>query len=297
MNRMRKAIWHSDLLLLAVLNRCASFFPDKLFIRLKFRLMMGRWPDLKHPRTFNEKLQWLKLYNRRPEYSRLVDKFAVKHFVSEKIGEQYVIPTLGVWNDPEEIDFCSLPDQFVLKTTHSGGGSGVIICEDKKNFDIAEAQKRLSKSLKSNLYKAYREWPYKSVPRRIIAEKLIIDSSGELNDYKFFCFGGKVKFLKVDFDRRTAHHANYYDRDWNLLPFGEISCPPDPQRIFVKPPAFDSMIEAAERLSAEMPFVRIDLYTTEDRIYFGEITFFPAAGMGGFTDERWDDRLGDWIEL
>lgn len=297
MSKFRKAIRNPHLLLLALLNRCGTIFPDKLFIRLNFRLLMGRWPDLDNPRTFNEKLQWLKLHNRHPEYSRMVDKWAVKQYVADKVGENYLIPTLGVWNSPEEIDFNSLPDQFVLKTTHSGGGTGVIICKNKKTFDIEDAKKQLAKSLRSNLYKAYREWPYKNVPRRIIAEKYMVDESGELRDYKFFCFGGHVKFFKVDFNRQVEHRANYYDLKWNLLPIGEVCYPPDPHQTILRPQIFDSMVELAERLAENIPFVRVDLYAVENKIYFGEITFYPAAGVGKFIDEFWDYKIGDWIEL
>lgn len=298
MNRIKRAIMHPGHLLLFLLNKTARLWPDKLFLKLKFRLVMGQKLDLRNPKTFNEKLQWLKLYNRRPEYTTMVDKYAVKQYVSDKIGEQYIIPTLGVWNSVEDIDWKSLPDQFVLKTTHGGGGGGVVICKDKATFDKDAANLKLQKSLDSDIYLNFREWPYKDVPKRVIAEQYMTDESAvELKDYKFFCFNSKVRCFKVDFDRFQSHKANYYDRDAKLLPFGEVCCMPDFNRTFEKPKNFNKMIEIVETLSLDIPFARIDLYNAAGRIYFGEITFFPAAGMGKFEPEIWDKKLGDWIDL
>ena len=285
-------------ILLGILNRVAVLFPDKLFLKLKFRLMMGEKLDLNCPKTFNQKLQWLKLYNRKPEYTTMVDKYAVKEYVANIIGEEYIIPTLGIWNSTDEIDWDALPNQFVLKTTHGGGGGGVVICKDKGTFDIEKAKQKLQISLKSDIYINFREWPYKNVPKRIIAEQYMTDESNvELKDYKFFCFNGKVRCFKVDFDRFIGHKANYYNRNAELLPFGEESCMPDFNRQFEKPINFNKMLSLAEKLANGVPFVRIDLYNINGRIYFGEITFFPAAGMGKFEPREWDVKLGNYLEL
>lgn len=296
--KFKRAIMHPGHLALFLLNKTARLWPDELFLKLKFRLVMGQKLDLDNPKTFNEKLQWLKLYNRKPEYTTMVDKYAVKGYVADIIGQEHIIPTLGVWNSVDEIDWDVLPNQFVLKTTHGGGGGGVIICKDKATFDKDKAKQQLHNSLNSDIYINFREWPYKDVPRRIIAEKYMLDESGyELKDYKFFCFNGSVECFKVDFDRFTSHKANYYDRNATLLPFWETVCPADHSKILDKPKLFNKMIEYAEILSKNIPFVRIDFYNINGKIYFGEITFFPAAGMGKFEPEEWDIILGKWLNI
>lgn len=271
---------------------------DELFLKLKYRAYLNRRLDLKEPKTFNEKLQWLKLYNRKPEYTLMVDKYEVKKYVSERVGEEFVIPTLGVWNKVEDIDWDILPNQFVLKTTHGGGGGGVCICRDKSTFDIQKACNELNKSMEQDLFREFREWPYKNVPRKIIAEKFMIDESGkDIKDYKFFCFNGKVEFCKVDFERFVDHHANYYSPKWSLLPFGEVVCTPDFNKEVDCPSNFDKMLKVAEGLAKEIPFARIDLYNIKGRIYFGEITFFPAGGMGEFTPVKTDEEIGQLLKL
>lgn len=272
-----------------------NLFPDKLFIQLKFFKNFHRFPKLKEPRTFNEKLQWLKLYDRNPYYTKLVDKYEVKNIVSELIGEEYIIPTLDVWDNANDIDFDSLPDKFVLKATHDSGR--VIICKDKAKLDKEWAREEMEKSLKRDFYALTREWPYKDVPRRIIAEAFIEDESGDLKDYKFFCFNGEAKFFKVDFDRFVGHKANYYNLDWEIQPFEEVVCPSDKTQHHAKPLNFDKMAKLAGILSQELPFVRVDLYNTNGRIYFGEITFFPNSGMGKFNPLDADVELGELIKL
>lgn len=285
-------------LLAAILFRTASLWPDKLYLRLFYFLQMGKRLDIENPKTFNEKLQWLKLYNRKPEYTKMVDKCAVKEYVASKIGKEYIIPTLGVWESPEEINWDTLPKQFVLKTTHGGGGCGVIVCKDKSTFDINKAAKILKKSLRSDIYVNLREWPYKNVHKRIIVDKYMVDESGvELKDYKFFCFNGRVQCYKVDFDRFISHRANYYNRESQLLPFGEVASPADYSRVYEKPINIDKMIQLAEVLAKDIPFARIDFYNINGKIYFGEITFFPAGGVGKFEPEEWDMRLGSLLVL
>ena len=267
----------------SIVVHCLSFLPDKVYLSLRYRCKMGHWIDWKNPKTFTEKIQWLKINNRKPEYTRMVDKLAVKEYVAGIIGEEYIIPTLGVWDKTEEIDWESLPDQFVLKTTHGGGGGGVVICRDKKTFDRGKAIEKLTESLNSDIYKSFREWPYKDVPKRVIAEKFETPernpASVGLLDYKFFCFNGKVRFFKVDFGRFVEHHANYYDTDGNLLPFGEKDFEPDSTYPIELPDNLSEMISLAERLSENEPFLRVDFYNVKGNVYFGELTFYPASGM------------------
>ena len=262
---------------------------------MKFFKNFHRLPNLKKPKTFNEKLQWLKLYDRNPYYTKLVDKYEVKKIVADIIGEEYIIPTLGVWDNAEDIDFESLPNQFVLKATHDSGR--VIICKDKDKLNKEWAKKEMAKSLERDFYALTREWPYKNVPRRIIAEAFIEDPSGDLKDYKFFCFNGKVEFFKIDFDRFIKHKANYYNLKWEIQNFEEIVCPSNKTQLHQQPLNFNKMVEFAEKLSANLPFSRIDFYNTNGRIYFGEITFFPNSGMGKFNPAEADNQLGKMIKL
>lgn len=277
---------------------CFNFlFPDKRYLEIIYYLKMGKKLNLNNPRTFTEKLQWLKLYNHRPEYTSMVNKYTVKDVVSEVIGKEHIIPTIGVWDRPEQIDWDKLPNQFVLKTTHGGGGSGVVICKDKSSFDKKSAIKKLNKSLKTDLYKINREWPYRNVSKQVIAEEYLSGDNGILNDYKLFCFNGIVKIFKIDLDRFSKHRANYYDKEGNLMPFGEVACPPDYIRNVRLPEKLSTMISMAEKISSTHHFMRIDFYQNAQKVYFGEITFFPAAGFGKFTDEKWDLELGSWLLL
>lgn len=274
------------------------YLPDKAYLQLMYYYHFGKFISWKHPETFSEKIQWLKVYDRNPLYTTLVDKIEVKNYVSDKMGAEYIIPTLGVWDSFDEIDFDKLPNQFVLKTNHSGGNSGVIICKDKNKFDIESARKKLTDSLNTDMFFYGREWPYKNVIPRIIAEEYMVDESGyELKDYKFFCFNGQPKFFKVDFDRQTSHRANYYDLSWNLLPFFEKLYPHDKSKKLVIPNNFDDMVEIARKLSTNIPFTRIDLYNVNGKVYFGEITFYPASGMEIIEPIEWDNKLGSWIKL
>jgi hypothetical protein len=282
---------------LAIVSRM-TWLPDELFLRLKYYFTMGSRLNLKHPQLFQEKIQWLKLYDRKPEYTRLVDKYAVKDYVANMIGDKYIIPTLGVWERFDDINFNLLPNRFVLKTTHGGGGGGVVICKNKSSFDPTEAKKHLELSLKQDIYKYLREWPYKNVPRRIIAEELLeTPEKTDLYDYKFFCFNGKVEYFKIDFGRFKEHHANYYDCNANLMPFGEADLPPVPKHQLDIPDNLADMIALAETLSKGFTFIRIDLYNLSGRIYFGEMTFYPASGLGPFTSKEWDLKIGESLKL
>lgn len=265
---------------------------DEVYLERLYKACMGKKLNIQNPKTFNEKLQWLKLNDRRSEYTAMVDKYEVKKYIASKIGEDYIIPTLGVWNNFDDIDFGALPNQFVLKCTHDSGG--LVICRNKKHLNVKHAREKINKSLKSNYYFIGREYPYKNVKPRIIAEQFMVDNStSELRDYKFFCFGGVCKCMKVDFDRFIEHRANYYDPQGNILDIGETICPPNPQKNIVLPDNMDKMIELAEELSKGIPFLRADFYDVNGRIYFGELTFYPASGFGTFTDDAWDVKLGE----
>ena len=279
--------------------RLARSLPDKLYLSLKYYKVFGKFPNWKNPKTFSEKLQWLKLYDRRPEYTTMVDKFAVKKYVADIIGEEYIIPTLGVWEKPEEIEWERLPNQFVLKTTHGGGGDGVVICKDKKSFDMQNAICRLKENLKTDLYIVWREWPYKNVPKRIIAEVLINSNSNndELIDYKFFCFHGEPECCQVISGRHSKMCIDFFDKDWNHLPFHEPKIYPYADRKPEKPRHFEQMWKAAAKLSEGKAFSRIDFYSVYDKVFFSEITFFPTSGMGGFEPEEWDDIFGKKLSL
>lgn len=278
-----------------ILKKISKIIPDRLYISLIYFHHFHKFPNLKNPQTFNEKLQWLKLYDRRPEYSTMVDKYRAKEYVARIIGDEYIIPTIGVWNSVDEIDWDSLPNQFVLKWNHDSGS--IVICKDKTKLDRNKAILRLRKNEHSSGYWYGREWPYKNVNPCIIAEKYMEDESGELRDYKFFCFNGKAKFFKVDFGRYVEHHANYYDTKCNLLPFGEESFPSIFEKKLKMPENIDRMIELAEKLAENIPFIRVDFYDVRSRIYFGELTLFPASGFGRFTSNEWDYKIGDMIDL
>jgi hypothetical protein len=272
-----------------------GFLPDKLYLKLMYYFKTGKKLNLKNPQTYNEKIQWLKLHDRNPLYATLVDKYAVKKYVADTIGEEYVIPLLGVWEKSEDIDFDKLPDEFILKTTHDSGTH--VICKDKKSFDYDEAQHILNHRLKQNYYKFFREWAYKDVKPRIIAEKLMRDESGaELKDYKFFCFDGEVKALYVARDRNIGQTKfDFFDADFNRLDLKQHY--PNSTVEIKKPENFYKMKELASLLSKGMPHVRIDFYNINGKIYFGEFTLYHLAGTEKFEPEKWDYIFGDWIDL
>lgn len=284
-------------IILGILGRMnlSRFIPDKLYLQMLYRQVFDKKLDLKNPKGYNEKLFWMKLYDHRPEYTTMVDKYAVKKYVADIIGEEYIIPTIGVWNKPEDIEWEKLPNQFVLKCTHDSGG--LVICRDKEKLDIQSAMNKLRKSLKNNYYKAGREWPYKNVTRRIIAEKYMEDKSlGELPDYKFFCFDGVVKALFIGTERGTGDvKFDYYDADFNHLDIVQLH--PMSGKDLPKPQHFDKMKELASKLSKGLPQVRVDFYNINGDIYFGELTFFHHGGVIPFHPESWDYTFGSWIKL
>lgn len=282
----------------SIISNFFRWLPDATYLKLLYRFKMGKPLNLKTPKTFNEKLQWLKLYNRKPEYTKMVDKYAVKQYVANIIGEEYIIPTLGVWDKFDDIDFSSLPDQFVLKTTHGGGGGGVVICRDKQSFDKATAKRKLESSMKSDIYKSLREWPYKNVKKRIIAEKFMTDSKGELNDYKFTCTNGIVHNVMICCDRGFGETKFYFfDNKWNLLRLNKRGKEAPDNFSLPKPKNLENMFNIAQKLSMNLPYSRIDLYNIDGEIYFGEITFYPASGFDRNLLEETDILFGNYITL
>ncbi len=283
----------------ALLENIGFLFPDKLYLQLIFRCKMGYWMDFDNPKTFNEKLQWLKLYNRNPFYTTLVDKYAVKEYVANLIGKEYVIPTLGVWNNAKEIDFDKLPNQFVLKTTNGGGGD-VVICKDKSKLDREYVVKHLNQSLKKSIYKNLREWPYKNVLPRVIAEKYMEDEEkGELRDYKFYTFNGEPKFMLLVSNRFRGESKSfdYFDMSFNHVDLKEIGVANSPGSDWNKPQNFEKMKQICRSLAKNLPMVRVDLYDVNGSIYFGELTFFDAGGFMRATPQTWEKEWGDLLNL
>lgn len=266
------------------------------FLRRKYRFSMGRELDLDHPTAYTEKLQWLKLYDHQPVYTTMVDKYAVKAYVTDTIGAEYVVPLLGVWERAEDIDFDSLPQRFVLKTTHDSGG--IVVCKDKAALDIPAAKKKLRFFLNRDYYSCNREWPYKNVKPRIIAEAYMEDPrQGELRDYKFFTFGGEPKVLYIAQGRGRGEPtvADFFDMEFNHLPFSiDHDMAPVPPE---KPVNFELMKELAAKLSQGTPQLRVDFYEVDGHVYFGEMTFFHCSGMAPFHPEEWDRIFGDWVTL
>ena len=267
----------------------------EFILKKRFKERVGYSLNLDNPKTFNEKLQWLKLHDHNPLYTTMVDKYAVKKYVADKIGEQYIIPTLGVWEHFDEIDFDKLPNQFVLKCTHDSGS--VVGVPDKSKMDKAVAKEKLENGLRYNYYYWSYEWTYKNVPPRIIAEKFMVDeSSGDLKDYKVFNFNGIPKAIQVDYDRFTNHKRNIYDAEWKYIDMS-IEYPTDANRQIAKPKNLETMLELAGKLSEGIPHARTDFYIINDEIYFGEITFYHGAGLEHFMPEKYDDVFGEWIKL
>ena len=297
MNKIIKYIKKPSNVLLYLMNK--NFFkwiPDEKYIKIKYKLEMNQKFNLKEPRTFNEKLQWLKLYDRKPEYTKMVDKYEAKKYVADIIGEEYIIPTLGVWDKFEDIEFDKLPKQFVLKPTHTSGN--VFICKDKEKINYKQLRKMINKWLKRDYYLVHREWPYKNIKPKIIAEQYMVDDSGmKLKDYKFFCFNGITQTILVCSNRNGSFkNTNFYDINWNLQPFTREKHKNSNEQI-KKPKNLDEMITVAEKLSKDIPFVRVDLYEINGKVYFGELTFYPSSGFEGFEPEEWDKKLGDMLEL
>lgn len=272
---------------------------DKEYLSRMFEAKMGRRLDLECPKTFNEKIQWLKLYNRKPEYTVMVDKYLVRDYIRERLGEEHLIPLIGVWDDPDKIDFDALPDRFVLKCNHNSG-LGMYICRDKSKMDVQAVKDGLRRGLAQNYYLTSREWPYKDVPRRIICERYMTDSEGsaDFTDYKFFCFDGKVDCVMVCLERSSGDTKFYFfDRDWRLKRLNPRGINAPEGFTIPKPSCMDEMFEIAASLSRGIPFVRVDLYQSNGQIYFGEMTFFPDGGFDANLLPKTDEYFGNMIVL
>lgn len=276
-------------------KRLSRLIPDRLYIQLRYFMKFRRFCDLSDPKTYNEKLQWMKLNYRIPGEWALVDKFEVKHRVAAQIGGDYIIPTLGLYDSVDEIDFDTLPDSFVLKCTHDSGG--VVLVRDKSRLDVAAARKKLQQTMEKNYFYGGREPHYRDITPRIIAEPFLQDDgAGQLLDYKFFCFDGEAKALFIASDRASGNvKFDYFDADYKSLdirqPYPNSDVRPE------KPERYDQMLDIAQKLAQGHPHVRVDLYQVNGRVYFGELTFYHFGGMEPFTPEKWDRVFGDWLTL
>lgn len=296
--RLKKALSKPRDLLLFLFEKIAPIVPDKSYLRVKYYLRMGKRLNLNNPKTFNEKIQWLKIYGRTDINRIMSDKYLVKEFISKEIGDRYVIPLIGVWSSVDEINFDELPDKFVLKCNHNSG-TGMVICKDKSLLNIEDVKKGLKKGLKEDYFPISREYAYKNIPRRIIAEEYMEDKkTHELRDYKFFCFDGVPKALFIASGRLKGEHSvtfDFFDMDYNHLPF--TNGHPNSTIPIEKPDCFEEMKSLASRLSRGIPHVRVDFYEVNGRVYFGEFTFSHWGGFMPFVPEKWDEILGNWINL
>ena len=274
-----------------------NWVPDSLYLKVLYRVIMGRKLNLKNPKEYNEKLQWLKLNDRKPEYSTMVDKYEVRGYIGDLLGDKYLIPCLGIYDSVDDIDIDALPDKFVLKCTHDSGS--VEICKDKSSFDIEGARHRLSQAMKRNYYATYREWPYKYVKPRIIAEGYLEGDGGDLKDYKVMCFNGEAKIIEVHENRFVegkVHTQTFYDREWNIVPLTQIETV-TVDRPGERPRQLDEILRLSELIAKNMYHARIDWYIEGDQIYFGEITFFDGSGFESFSTPEMERMLGDMINL
>lgn len=295
--RIKKILKNPKMLFFTLGHReFLNFINDKRYIEIGYKIKFGKKPDLDNPKTFNEKLQWLKLYDRNPIYTTLVDKYSVKEYVSNIIGEKYIIPTLGVWDSFDDIDFDKLPNQFVLKCTHDSGG--LIICKNKQNLDIKKAEKKIKACLKHNFFWGQREWPYKNVKPRIIAEEFMKDRDYDtLNVFKIFNFNGEPKIIQtIQNDKTPNETIDYFDTNWNILELRQNF--PNSDTPIERPDKLDEMLSLARILAKDTsPFIRTDFYEINGEVYFSEFTFYSDSGLAKFTPDEWDIKLGDMIQL
>lgn len=298
LGKVIRNIKHPEKILIK-LGRNSRLIPDKLYLQAYYYNIFGKRLDLKNPKTFNEKLQWLKLYNRHPEYTLMVDKYKVREYIANQIGDEYLIPLLGVWTDPDEIDFESLPNQFVLKCNHNSA-VGMCICKNKSTLDVSKVKAELAKGLAQNFYLSGREWPYKDVKPCIIAEKYMTDNenSTEFTDYKFFCFNGYVDCVMICLERSTGNTKFYFfDSEWNLKRLNERGLNAPDGFTLPKPQCIDEMFDIAAKLSEGIPFVRVDLYQSNGSVYFGELTFYPDSGFDSNLLIEADEYWGSLINI
>lgn len=274
-------------------NGYLKWIPDMAYLKIVFPIETGKKLNLDNPLTYNEKLQWIKLYDRKPLYIKLVDKYEVRKYVADMIGEQYLIKLIGVYENVDKIDFAKLPDEFILKCTH--GSHCNILCRDKRELDIYKAKIKLAKWMKRNWFWYGREWPYRNVKPRIICEELLL-SNGEIpGDYKVLCFNGKAKLIKVHINRFTDHKLDYYDINWNKTDITRNW--PNSSTKHNRPELLEEMLQLSEILSQNTFHSRIDWYIVDNKLYFGEITFFDSSGFVNMDEEKYELMLGDWINL
>ncbi|MGH4140376.1 ATP-grasp fold amidoligase family protein [Clostridium sp.] len=272
---------------------CFKWLKDETYLKIMFRSMMGYRLDLKNPKTFNEKLQWLKLNDRKQEYSKYVDKYAVRSYIDETIGGEFLIPLICVYENVEEINWDIIPNKFVLKCTHGSGSN--IICIDKDKLDLEVSKIKLNKWIKNNWYWFGREWPYKNVKPRIVCEKFISETDNTPDDYKVLCFNGKAKLIEVHIDRYGNHKQDFYDEKWNKTIISQDGTISD--FVYEKPQQFEKMIQLSEKLASDLYHARIDWFVVRNKLYFGEVTFFDGSGFAPFDQEEYDYLLGSWIDL
>lgn len=291
-----KKIIPNKKLRLIILNSL-RFIPDKIMIKIQYRIKVGKFLNLENPRYFTEKLQWLKLYNRKVEYTKMVDKYEAKKFIESKIGKKYIVPTIGCWKSFDDIDFEKLPNEFVLKCTHDSGS--VIFCDNKQSFDYNAAKKIMEFHLKNDEYILGREWPYKNVDRRIIAEPRLSEKTTNteigLKDYKFFCFNGEPKIMYISNDKGKDPRTDFFDMDFNHLPIKMKD--PNADVCPSKPKMFEEMKNISRILSNGIPHLRVDFYVINEKIYVGELTFFHNSGYTPVLPIEWDLKMGEWITL
>ena len=296
MKKIIKYLTHPREALICLMNKNFFFFlPDKLYLKWKYKLLIGKKLDLKNPKLLSEKLQWLKLYNRNPEYTKMVDKYEVRNYIENKIGKQYLIPLVGVYDKFDDIDFDKLPNKFVIKCTHDSGG--LVICKDKNTLNMKAAKKKINKFMKRNYYKVHREWPYKNVKPRIVIEKYIENKDkSDLLEYNIFCFNGIPKLVSVCYgDKEKNRFNDFYDSDFNKL---DLRCIYNASNVILdKPKQFDKMKEIASILSKDIPHLRVDFYLCNNKIYLGELTFFHFAGFTKFEPKNYEITLGDYLKL
>ena len=298
MNKIIKFLKNPKLILF-FLKRAGffDFLSDEYYIKFFYWIKFGKKLNLKNPQTFNEKIQWLKLYDRKDIYTKMVDKYEVKKFVSGLIGEEHVVKNLGVWEKFDDIDFASLPEQFVLKCTHDSGG--LVICRDKLKLDLEKAKQKINKSLNRNYFYNSREWPYKNVKPRIIAEEYLENKKGQgLRDYKFYCANGEVLCLYVSegLEDHSTASISFLNKDWSFAEFKRDDFKPF-DNLPEKPEKYNEMLEISEKLSKGYKFLRVDLYEVNGKVYFSEFTFSPCSGYMPFSPKEWDEKLGKMIKL
>lgn len=296
MSKIINYIKNPKSILIYLMNKnCFFLLPDKVYLKWKFKLIVGYKLDLKNPKTFSEKLQWLKLNNKNPDYTRMVDKYGAREYIKEKVGEEYLVPLIGVYDNFNDIDFEKLPNQFVIKCTHDSGG--LVICKDKSSFDIKKAKKKINKFMKRNYYKVHREWPYKNVKHRIVIEEYIMNKDmSDLMEYNIFCFNGVPKFVSLCYGDKDKNRFNdFYDSSFNKLETKCIYNSSD--NVFEKPKQFNEMKKIAEILSKNIPHLRVDFYLCDDKIYLGELTFYHFAGFTKFTPHKYEILFGSYLNI